>query len=360
MSYAESVLKGYYKIRGSGATGASPRASRRTPAQRIINPLRKYIPKSLPKRFHPANNPRPVIRPANLPGRPALPRKAIQRLLRQMARRHPLGMAALLFFTYGKTSPEFPGLENVAAAWRKPVVTEVPPGGYAPNSFDHHGTHGNTGDESLLDTDDIVFPTIKYWGDYWMNPVPEGAPIPFIPSPPLRYDEESPLTQKGAHPATHPLPRYTATVVGRKDYVTRPETPGTPENMPAEVLLLPLVQSLVLAGAVSQKRQPHTRNRPRRNDPGRSEIKMSSRFARAMTTVFDVAEIVELFARIIKILLQPDWFVINTPQRKVYILNKKTQRIMTLLIAHVVEDIVVRAIRPGISVRNPNILLQHL
>lgn len=368
MSYAQRVVKGYLQNRGNVRPGGFPAASSTTPASRKIiinNPLRKYVPQNIPIKFRPANNPGRIIRPANLPGPPSrsprLPTKAIARkLIKSIMRRHPLGIGLLLANYVLRGTNSFPGFENITPAWRFPLVTEVLPGQYAPNRFDHHPLFHPPA-ESLLDLADVMFPNIKYWGDYGSDPYAPFGARPYIPDIPLRFDENSPQSQRGPHPLAESLPRSTATVNRAIDYVTRPRLATEAVKLPAEVFLSPFLgvgPSLGVRQALKPK--PHSRNRPRRNDPRRNEIKMSSKFAKALSLVFDIAEIVELFAEIGKILSQPDWFSYRVGTSKRFSYNDKQARIVRKLVFFVGENIVVGMIRPKISVRNPNILLQHL
>lgn len=84
-----------------------------------------------------------------------------------------------------KTEPAgFPGFDNVDPGWRKPVVTGVALGDYAPNPFDH-GDFDNP-PESLLDVNTCALPNgCIYWGDFGVEPYPRPWPAinwPVIPA----------------------------------------------------------------------------------------------------------------------------------------------------------------------------------
>lgn len=110
---------------------------------------------------------------------------AERRALRKLAGRlrvprlGPIGAAALaaeLFYKVYIEPDNFPGFDNITAGWRKPVVgPSYAPGAYVPNPFDY-GSFDNP-PESLLDTDDTIFPSwIRYWGDFGTNPYPVNRP----------------------------------------------------------------------------------------------------------------------------------------------------------------------------------------
>lgn len=96
----------------------------------------------------------------------------------------------------------FPGFDAITAGWRSPVYTgEI--GSYAPNSFDH-GAFNNP-PESLLDTNDIVAFTIRYWGDFGTNPYPN--PVPGLNWPTQPVQLPLPLPMPAPFPPPAPVPR---------------------------------------------------------------------------------------------------------------------------------------------------------
>ncbi len=276
-------------------------------------------------------------------------------------------LTALLFVGAEHFQPsEFPGYDGINPGWRTPPQEPLgfSSGDYVPNPFDFSQTYLAPNRIALVDQDDAGLPQgIKFWGDHAAGD-PYGGSEPSVrpgpAAPPLRFDEWSPLRQAGPHPLAESIPRHFATVNRQTDFVTKPQVVPQPQVLPRQVFeTIGGIPSLSIRSA--PQRRPHSRNRPRRNDPERREIKMSSQFARRLTLVFDVAEIAELFARIIKILMQPDVFSWTVGrQARFYKRNQKTERILRLIAFHVAEDVIVGAIRPRISAVNPNVLLQHL
>lgn len=118
----------------------------------------------------------------------------------------PLTLAAseVAYYLFNKvTEPDgFPGFDNITPGWRSPVY-EGEIGSYAPNSFDH-GAFNNP-PESLLDTDDIVAFTIRYWGDFGTNPYPD--PVPGLNWPVVPQVLPMPAISPAAVPETSPFPR---------------------------------------------------------------------------------------------------------------------------------------------------------
>lgn len=96
-----------------------------------------------------------------------------------------------LVFNEVRPPAAFPGFEQITPGWRAPPIGDTySPGDYVPNPFDH-GAFDNP-PESLLDTDDVIFPTgIRYWGDFLTNPYPFPLPAinwPIIPRPWFKPD----------------------------------------------------------------------------------------------------------------------------------------------------------------------------
>lgn len=95
----------------------------------------------------------------------------------------------------------FPGFDAITAGWRKPLYTGAI-GSYAPNSFDH-GAFNNP-PESLLDTNDIVNFTIRYWGDFGTNPYPNAVPGINWPLVPVIYPMSPPVPTPAQIPRVYP------------------------------------------------------------------------------------------------------------------------------------------------------------
>lgn len=124
---------------------------------------------------------------------PAIARTAVSRAaLRRMAlllvgRASPLPVLALtagwIYWNKFVEPAGFPGFDNIGEAWRKPTIGDTySPGDYVPNPFDFHDNPDNL-PESLLDTDDVVAFTIRYWGDFGADPYP--TPVPALNWPTL-------------------------------------------------------------------------------------------------------------------------------------------------------------------------------
>ncbi len=141
---------------------------------------------------------RTFIRGIPAPVQTASIRAANSRLVALLiGRASPLPVAVIIgawMYYNRKVAPEgFPGFDDITAGWRVPVVgPDFAPGDYVPNPFDH-GAFNNP-PESLLDTDDIQFPTgIRYWGDFDVEPYPDARPGLNWPTVPAFAPAEAPL-----------------------------------------------------------------------------------------------------------------------------------------------------------------------
>ncbi len=335
MSYAQRVLSGYNSMAVSGGAKSGKRAGPTTPAPKTSFPMQRYSPRNFPK-FQPANLPRPLQVPTNLSGPPRVPRRVWRRLMRSALRRWPLVGFGIEW--YANYHSEFPGFDAISAGWRKPVVTpEYAPGDYVPNPFDH-GSFDNP-PESLLDTDDTIFPSwIRFWGDHGTNPYAPGAPRPYILPRPLRFDEETPLSQPGPHPLAEPIPRYQPTVKDQKDYVTRPKR--APQRLPAQVFADLFTPGL---GAPAVQKRPHTKKRPHRNEPHKKELKMGDRITRILTAFYDAEEVVQIFGDALRIIMQPDWF--RTTHGRGWRKNNKAEQLRNLFAQEIAENLIIIFIR---------------
>lgn len=352
-SYSQRVLLGY-STRNGGTTRPRPAPSNEGPQPTkeglFTSPLSPYLLSSSMRTGSGGYAPlqqRAVNRLANIGGgglkwppsgypKTRFERRAIRRLFGKW----PLGFA--LFLAADKIFPPgFPGFDNITAVWRNPAQEPLgfSPGDFVPNPFDHRGFWGPPW-VALLDSNTCALPAgCQFWGDFpGSDPTAPGSPDPFQPVPapiPFRFDEMSPMTQRGPHPLAQSLTRRFATVNRKEDFVSRP---------PPEFPLGP-VSAGDVEPAVVQK-PPHTRNRPRRSNRTEPEVKLSNRVAIILTRFFDWEEIVTIMDDIVKILREPDYRIIWKGGSKWFVRNRKVARIAKLLGKEVIEDLVIKAIKP--------------
>lgn len=153
----------------------------------------------------------------------------------------------------------FPGFDNIGEAWRKPTIGHIySPGQYVPNPFDFHDNPDNL-PESLLDTDDVVGATIRYWGDFGADPYPN--PVPGTNWP--QVTNLMPVGLPGGSPGIkHKLLPDLA-----------PQVQPLPRWTPAMAFAIS-----ISLGTVSENRMMRVRNNPPRKRDGEPKVKPANLF----------------------------------------------------------------------------------
>lgn len=181
-------------------------------------------------------------------------------VVRTVARSTPLSLAGLMAaeYIYHKVvEPDgFPGFDNINEGWRDPHSHHTP-GDYIGNLFDI-GPFGPPPVRALLDADDTIFPTIRYWGDFGVDPyVVPGTVGDNWPTEPQWLPNPVP----GASPAGLPVPRY----LPQRDLAPklRRAPRWKPTNNLTITIRLPSLRPFSKGGVDIKHNTPRSRDRPK-------------------------------------------------------------------------------------------------
>ncbi len=126
-----------------------------------------------------------------------------------VARSTPLSFGAVIAveYLYSKVvAPDgFPGFDNINEGWRDPEAPNgKSPGDYVGNLFDI-GPNAPPPSRVLLDADDTVGFSIRYWGDFGADPYPTPLPGTNWPTKPIWLPNPDAAPQVRPRPAYRPL-----------------------------------------------------------------------------------------------------------------------------------------------------------